>query len=131
MFVPHGYLEVRRAAALMPDCNDDGSSDDPKGERLGRALASGDLVSHGVVVGATWDGDVEDLGAIRELRPEAWRMPGAREAISGQHATRRLVPRSDLLERRRPLMDAWGEHCGRPPAEVVALADRPQRAGSR
>jgi integrase len=29
--------------------------------------------------------------------------------------------RSDLLERRRPLMDAWGEHCGRSPAEVVGL----------
>ena len=32
--------------------------------------------------------------------------------------------RSDLLERRRPLMDAWGEHCGRLPGEVVALAER-------
>ena len=30
--------------------------------------------------------------------------------------------RSDLLEKRRPLMDAWGEQCGRLPAEVVRLA---------
>ena len=76
MFVPYGYFGFRRAAALVPDVDDDWGSEDPKGERLGSALASGDLVSHGVVVGATWDGDVEDLGAIRELRPEAWRMPG-------------------------------------------------------
>ena len=36
--------------------------------------------------------------------------------------------RSDLLERRRPLMDAWAEHCGRLPGEVVALAE--WRAGA-
>jgi integrase len=30
--------------------------------------------------------------------------------------------RSDLLEKRRPLMDAWAEHCGRTPAKVVTLA---------
>jgi len=39
--------------------------------------------------------------------------------------------RSDLLERRRPLMDAWAEHCGRLPAPVFALVDRAQRVGSR
>lgn len=32
MFVPHGYLEFRCAAALVPDCDDDWDSDDPKGE---------------------------------------------------------------------------------------------------
>ena len=32
--------------------------------------------------------------------------------------------RSDLLEKRRPLMNAWGEHCGRSSADVVILADR-------
>jgi hypothetical protein len=26
------------------------------------------------------------------------------------------------MEKRRPLMDAWGQFCGRPPAEVVTLA---------
>ena len=36
--------------------------------------------------------------------------------------------RSDLLEKRRPLMDAWAEHCARPPAEVVQLVDRARRA---
>ena len=39
--------------------------------------------------------------------------------------------RSDLLERRRPLMDAWAGHCGRLPGEVVALVDRVERVGSR
>ena len=37
--------------------------------------------------------------------------------------------RSDLLERRRPLMEAWAEHCGRLPGEVVALAERRAVAG--
>jgi len=37
--------------------------------------------------------------------------------------------RSDLLERRRPLMDAWAEHCARLPGEVVALAERWATAG--
>jgi integrase len=32
--------------------------------------------------------------------------------------------RSDLLEKRRPLMDAWAEHCGRVPADVITLASR-------
>jgi hypothetical protein len=29
--------------------------------------------------------------------------------------------RSDLLEKRRSLMDAWGEHCARLPEEVAML----------
>ena len=38
--------------------------------------------------------------------------------------------RSDLLEKRRPLMDAWAEHCGRTPATVVELAaERARMAG--
>jgi hypothetical protein len=28
------------------------------------------------------------------------------------------------LERRRPLMEAWAEHCGRLPGEVVVLPGR-------
>jgi len=32
--------------------------------------------------------------------------------------------RSDLLEKRRPLMDAWAEHCERLPGDVPALAER-------
>jgi integrase len=32
--------------------------------------------------------------------------------------------RSDLLEKRRPLMDAWAEQCTRAPANVVSLAGR-------
>jgi integrase len=35
--------------------------------------------------------------------------------------------RSDLLEKRRPLMDAWGEQCGRVPAEVVTLVGKRRR----
>ena len=33
--------------------------------------------------------------------------------------------RSDLLEKRRVLMNAWAAHCGRAPAEVVPLPRRP------
>jgi integrase len=32
--------------------------------------------------------------------------------------------RSDLLERRRPLMVAWAQHCGRLPGEVMTLPER-------
>jgi integrase len=32
--------------------------------------------------------------------------------------------RSDLLEKRRVLMDAWAEYCGRRGGDVVALAER-------
>jgi hypothetical protein len=102
MFVPHGFLEFRRAAALVPDCDDDWGSDDPKGERLGSALASGDLVSHGIVVGAVWRGDVEGLGDIRELRPEAWRRPGAREAVLGAEATGQLLQDDFIM---RPIIE--------------------------
>jgi hypothetical protein len=89
MFVPNGYLEFHRAAALVPDFGDDGGRDNLQGERLGSALASGDLIAHGVVVGAKWqgDGEIEELGTIRELRPEAWRMPRAREAVLGKDGT--------------------------------------------
>lgn len=92
MFVPNGYMEFRHAAALVPDCDDGWGSDDPKCERLGGALASGDLIAHGVVVGAAWNDEVEveGLGTIRELKPEAWRMPAARNAVMGQNATGQL-----------------------------------------
>ena len=87
---------------IFPGCGNPNSPPRPwsrylRRAALGSALASGDLVSHGVVVGATWVGDVEDLGAIRQLRPEAWRMPGAREAVSGEHATGRLVQDERVL----------------------------------
>ena len=36
--------------------------------------------------------------------------------------------RSDLLEKRRPLMEAWAEHCRRCPAEVLPL-EGGRRAG--
>jgi hypothetical protein len=90
MFVPNGYLEFRRAAALIPDADDDWGSDDPKGECSGGALASGDLIGYGVVIGAQWDGEVEELGQIQELKPEVWRMPDAREAVLGTKPTGRL-----------------------------------------
>ena len=111
MFVPYGYFEFRRAAALVPDFDDDWGSDDPKGERLGSALASGDLVAHGVVVGVSWDCNNQELGRILELRPEAWRMPGAREALLSEHPTGQLhqddyilapiIQRSAFLEWRK------------------------------
>jgi hypothetical protein len=97
MFVPRGYLEFRHAVALVPNCEDEWGSHDQKGERLGSALASGDLVAHGVVVGATRDVDLPELGSIRELRPAVWRMPDAREAVLGYRATGTLVQDNHIL----------------------------------
>jgi hypothetical protein len=38
--------------------------------------------------------------------------------------TERAYRRSDALDRRRELMDAWASFCFPTPAEVVSIADR-------
>jgi len=56
-----------------------------------------------------------------ETRPEGREVAEAALAHVIKGKAEAAYARSDLLERRRPLMDAWGEWCGKAPAEVVKL----------
>jgi len=68
MFVPKGYLAFRTAVFVM---DDESKGYDWTLERLGCALAGGDLVAHGVVVGfLEYDEDPQEMGEIRPIRPE-------------------------------------------------------------
>jgi integrase len=64
-----------------------------------------------------------------ETRPEERKVVEAALAHTIKDKAEAACARSDLLEKRRPLMDAWAEHCGRLPGEVVALAERRAVAG--
>ena len=57
-----------------------------------------------------------------ETRPEGREVVEQALAHSIKDKAEAAYARSDLLEKRRPLMDAWGEQCARSPAEVVTLA---------
>lgn len=59
-----------------------------------------------------------------ETRPEGREVVERALAHTNKDKVEAAYARSDLLERRRPLMDAWGEHCTRAPAEVLTLASR-------
>lgn len=48
-------------------------------------------------------------------------------AHTNKNKSEAAYARSDLLEKRRPLMTAWAEHCDRPPAEVVSLSSARDR----
>ncbi len=65
-----------------------------------------------------------------ETRPEGREVVEAALAHTIKDKAEAAYARSDLLEKRRPLMDAWAEQCARPPAEVVRC-DRARRAGPR
>jgi integrase len=54
-----------------------------------------------------------------ETRPEGREVVEAALAHTIKDKAEAAYARSDLLEKRRPLMDAWAEHCVRPTAEVV------------
>ena len=88
MFLPTGY-HTFRACALIISVDD--ADFDRSAERLGSALAGGELAAFGVVI---WTVDVNDevreVGELRPIRPEIWRGPGAREAVLGKGATDRL-----------------------------------------
>ncbi|MCC7274659.1 MAG: integrase arm-type DNA-binding domain-containing protein [Alphaproteobacteria bacterium] len=43
-------------------------------------------------------------------------------AHADKDKVRAAYAREDMLEQRRPMMDAWAEHCGRVPAETASLA---------
>jgi integrase len=62
-----------------------------------------------------------------ETRPEGREVVEAALAHSIKDKAEAAYARSDLLEKRRPLMDAWAEHCKRLPAQVVILSDRGTR----
>jgi len=59
-----------------------------------------------------------------EARPEGREVVERALAHTIKDKAEAAYARSDLLEKRRPLMQAWGEHCGRAAAEVVTLAVR-------
>lgn len=65
-----------------------------------------------------------------ETRPEGREVVERALAHTIKDKAEAAYARSDLLEKRRPLMDAWGEQCARGPAEVVTLAtERKRKAG--
>ena len=57
-----------------------------------------------------------------ETRPEGREVVEAALAHTIRDKAEAAYARSDLLEKRRPLMDAWADHCVRLPAEAVKLA---------
>ena len=59
-----------------------------------------------------------------ETRPEGREVVEAALAHTIRDKAEAAYARSDLLEKRRILMNAWGQHCARQPAEVVTLAER-------
>jgi integrase len=66
-----------------------------------------------------------------ETRPEGREVVEAALAHTVKDKAEAAYARSDLLEKRRPLMDAWAEQCARLPADVVALAGRTRLAEGR
>jgi len=66
-----------------------------------------------------------------ETRPEGREVVEAALAHTIKDKAEAAYARSDLLEKRRPLMDAWGEQCLRPPADVVSLVGRLRQAGEK
>ena len=43
-------------------------------------------------------------------------------AHSDKDKVRAAYAREDMLEQRRPMMDAWGEHCAKAPSAPASLA---------
>lgn len=64
-----------------------------------------------------------------ETRPEGREVVEMALAHTIKDKAEAAYARSDLLEKRRPLMEAWAEQCGRLPAEVVHLKPRHRRPG--
>ncbi|HYF09464.1 MAG TPA: integrase arm-type DNA-binding domain-containing protein [Acetobacteraceae bacterium] len=62
-----------------------------------------------------------------ETRPEGREVVERALAHTIKDKAEAAYARSDLLEKRRPLMEAWAEHCLRTPARVVSLAGRSKK----
>jgi integrase len=63
-----------------------------------------------------------------ETRPEGREVVEAALAHTIKDKAEAAYARSDLLEKRRLLMDAWAEHCVPPPGETLQLMDQERRA---
>jgi integrase len=63
-----------------------------------------------------------------ETRPEGREVVEAALAHTIRDKSEAAYARSDLLEKRRSLMDAWAEQCGRLPAKVMQFAGRARGA---
>ena len=63
-----------------------------------------------------------------ETRPEGREVVEMALAHSIKDKAEAAYARSDLLEKRRPLMDAWAEQCGRLPAELIPRVGRRRKA---
>jgi integrase len=59
-----------------------------------------------------------------ETRPEGREVVEAALAHSIKDKAEAAYARSDLLEKRRPLMEAWADQCGQLPANVILLTGR-------
>ena len=59
-----------------------------------------------------------------ETRPEGREVVEAALAHTIRDKAEAAYARSDLLEKRRPLMDAWAEQCARSPADILVMAGR-------
>jgi integrase len=66
-----------------------------------------------------------------ETRPEGREVAEACLAHSIKDRSEAAYARSDLLEKRRPVMQAWGEWCTRKPAQVVPITHRAAAGHSR
>lgn len=64
-----------------------------------------------------------------ETRPEGREVAEAALAHVVRDKVEAAYARSDLLDRRRGLMDAWGQWCSKRPAELVQLPNRSQGTG--
>ena len=62
-----------------------------------------------------------------ETRPEGREVVERALAHAIKDKAEAAYARSDLLEKRRPLMDAWAEQCHRAPATVITLASADRR----
>lgn len=62
-----------------------------------------------------------------ETRPEGREVVERALAHTIKDKAEAAYARSDLLEKRRPLMDAWGDQCSRQPAKVVVLTQWARR----
>ena len=110
----------RRAAepARVPLCASS-SAAQRDGARHGPCAGSGQASSLRTGSGRDWTGDRANFQ--REVAEAA-----LAHAVGDQ--TEQAYRRSDALDKRRKLMDAWASFCFPTPAEVVSIADRRKRS---
>jgi integrase len=65
-----------------------------------------------------------------ETRPEGREVVERALAHTIRDKAEAAYARSDLLDKRRSLMDAWAENCVRTPADIATLSGRRRRASA-